>query len=163
MPSVREPGTVDRVTLALALFGGGLVLAFAAIVTVSVLGRWLLGRGIPGDFELVQTGLAIAVFAFLPICQLHRHNIIVDTFTTRAPVRVQAALDALWALVYAGVAFLIGWQTVHGASDTIRSGTTSMVLGLPIGWAMALAALFAFWLAAVAAVTAWRALRRPAA
>ena len=162
MATPRPPGALDRATNLLALAGGLVVLTFAAIVTVSVLRRWLAGNGVPGDFELVQTGLAVAVFAFLPLCQLHNANIMVDTFTTRLPVRAQAALDGLWALVYGGVALLIAWQTAVGARDTITSGTTSMVLGLPIGWAMVLASAFAFWLAAVALVTATRALRRTA-
>lgn len=159
---VRQASGLDRLTVLLALVGGVLVLAFALIVTVSVLWRWLVGAGVPGDFELVQTGLALAIFAFLPLCQLHNGNIIVDTFTGRAPLRLQAALDALWALVYAGVALLIAWQTALGARDTLASGTKSMVLGLPIGWAMALASVFAFWLCVVAGVTARRALRRAA-
>jgi TRAP-type C4-dicarboxylate transport system permease small subunit len=153
---------LDHATNLLALAGGLVVLAFAVIVTGSVARRWLTGAGVPGDFELVQTGLAIAVFAFLPLCQLHNANIIVDTFTTRLPPRAQAALDGLWALVYAAIALLVAWQTALGARDTLASRTTSMVLGLPIGWAMALASIFAFWLAAVAAVTARRMLRRAA-
>lgn len=160
MPALPQPGLLDRATYLLALAGGVLVLAFAAIATVSVLWRWLTGGGVPGDFELVQTGLAVAVFAFLPICQLHNANIMVDTFTTRLPRRAQRVLDGVWALVYAAVALLIGWQTALGARDTITSGTTSMVLGLPIGWAMVLSSVFAFWLGAVAVVTAERAFRR---
>ncbi len=41
------------------------------LVTASVLMRWLGGEGVNGDFELVQMGLALAVFAFLPLCQAH--------------------------------------------------------------------------------------------
>jgi TRAP-type C4-dicarboxylate transport system permease small subunit len=160
MTAPRPSGLLDRATVLLALAGGLVVLAFAAIVTVSVVGRWLVGAGVPGDFELVQTGLAVAIFAFLPICQLHGANILVDTFTTRAPMAIQASLDALWSIAYAGVALLIGWQTVIGARETVASGTRSMVLGLPIGWAMALSAILAFWLGVVALITARRALRR---
>jgi TRAP-type C4-dicarboxylate transport system permease small subunit len=160
MAAARRPGALEHATLFLALAGGLLVLAFAVIVTVSVVRRWLTGDGIPGDFELVQNGLAVAIFAFLPVCQLHGANIIADTFTLRAPPRFQAALDGLWSAVYAAVALLVAWQTAIGAGDTFASGTRSMVLGLPIGWAMVLAALFAFWLTAVAAVTAMRALQR---
>ena len=160
MTTSRPPGLLDRATVLLALAGGGVVLAFAAIITASVLLRWLTGSGISGDFEIVQTGLAVAVFTFLPICQLHNANIVVDTFTRGLSLRAQAALDGFWALVYAAVALLIAWRTALGASDTISSGTRSMVLGLPIGWAMILASIFALWLAAVAVVTGRRALRR---
>ena len=158
MKATRWPGLMDRVTILLALVGGAVVLAFAFIVTVSVLLRWLAGSGVPGDFEIVQTGLAVAVFAFLPICQLHNANIVVDTFTKGLPRRVLGALDGLWALMYAAVALLIAWRTAVGAGDTIASGTKSMMLGLPIGWAMIAASALAFWLVVVIAVAA---LRRP--
>jgi TRAP-type C4-dicarboxylate transport system permease small subunit len=153
-------GALERATRFLALAGGLIVLAFAVVVTTSVARRWLTGDGIPGDFELVQNGLAVAIFAFLPVCQLHGVNILVDSFTLRAPPRFQAALDGLWALAYAAFALLVAWQTAIGAGETFASGTRSMVLGLPIAWAMVLAAAFALWLAVVAAVTGWRALRR---
>jgi TRAP-type C4-dicarboxylate transport system permease small subunit len=156
-------GALERATRFLALAGGLIVLAFAVIVTTSVARRWLTGDGIPGDFELVQNGLAIAVFAFLPICQLHGANITVDTFTRAGPAWVQSALDSVWALAYGAVAGLIAWQTAVGARETLASGTTTMVLGLPIGWAMAVSALFAAWLTVVAIVTAARALRGSAA
>lgn len=162
MAEAARHDPVARLSVALALAGSGLVLLLALLVTASVARRWLTADSVPGDFELVQNGLAIAVFAFLPICQLRGGNITVDTFTRHAPRRLQAALDGFWALAYAGVAGLIAWETALGAWDTLRSGTTTMVLGLPIGWPMALAALFAAWLAVVAAVTAARALRGPA-
>jgi TRAP-type C4-dicarboxylate transport system permease small subunit len=158
--AARRDGAVDRVSTWLALAGGGLVLALALLVTASVLRRWLTSQPIQGDFELVQIGLAVAVFAFLPICQLRGANIIVDSFTARAPATLRAALDASWALVYALVAALIAWQMVAGTREAFASRTTSMVLALPIGWGMALATAFAFWLAAVALVTAARAVRR---
>ena len=50
----------------------------------SVLRRWLFSTPIPGDFELAQIGTAVAVFAFLPYCQVVRGNIVVDTFTAQS-------------------------------------------------------------------------------
>ena len=159
MSAPRQPGILERATVLLALAGGAVVLAFAVIVTVSVLSRWLTGNGVPGDFEIVQTGLAVAIFSFLPLSQLHNANILVDTFTRGLPHRAQAALDGSWSLVLAAVALFIAWRTAIGASDTISSGTKSMVLGLPIGWAMILASILALWLCVVAVVTARRALQ----
>ena len=159
-PTRRGRGAViERVSTALGIGGGALMLALAVLVTVSVLMRWLTSDGIGGDFELVQTGLALAVFAFLPVCQLRGANIMVDTFTGRAPARLRRGLDAFWALLYALAAALIGWQLAKGAADTIVSETTSMVLRLPTGWAIGACALLAGWLAVVALATAVRALR----
>ena len=157
-PTGREAGVVERVSAGLAIAGGLLMLALAVLVTASVLLRWLAGQAIPGDFELVQMGLSVAVFAFLPLCQWHGGNIFVDTFTTRAPAWFRAALDGLWALVYAVLAALIAWRLAVGASEAFSSGTNSMVLGLPTGWAIAVASLLTAWLAFVALATAARAI-----
>ena len=43
------------------------------------LGRWLGFGSINGDFELVQMGVALSVFCFLPLSQARRGNIMVDT------------------------------------------------------------------------------------
>ena len=144
----------------LALAGGVLLLGLAVLVTSSVAARWLTSRGIPGDFDLMQIGLALAVFAFLPLCQLRGGNLFVDTFTNRLPYAVQSWLDGFWSLVYALVAGLIAAMMAVGAAQTIASGTRSMVLGLPIGWAIAIAAVLAAWLALVVLVTALRAFVR---
>ncbi len=62
---------------------------------VCIAGRTLLGTPIPGDWELVQIGCAVAIAAFLPMCQLRSGNIIVDFFTAGREPRTQAPLDAL--------------------------------------------------------------------
>ena len=47
-------------------------------------------------------GTAIAIFAFLPVCQARRGNIMVDTFTGFLSPRTCRIIDGLWDLVYAG-------------------------------------------------------------
>jgi TRAP-type C4-dicarboxylate transport system permease small subunit len=156
--AVRE-GPLAAVTRPLAIAGGFLMLAVAATVTVNVLLRWLFNTAVSGDIELVQIGTAVAVFAFLPLCQSRRGNIVVDTFTTELPQRVRNGFDALWDLVYVAMALIIAWRLGVGAWDTIRSNTVSMMLGLPTGWAIAACAAMAVFLAIVAIATALRVLR----
>jgi len=143
-----------RLARGLALTGGVIVLGLGVLVPVSVLMRWLLGEGINGDFEIVQTGLAVAVFMFLPLCQAHRGNVMVDTFTTRLPAAVQAGLDALWDCVYAAAAAFIAWRLSIGALEAHASRTTSMVLEIPIYYAIAVCAAVAAFLAMIAVMTA---------
>jgi TRAP-type C4-dicarboxylate transport system permease small subunit len=155
--------SVERISTALALAGGILLLLLAALVTLSVLLRWWTTQPVPGDFELVQTGVAVVVFAFFPLCQLRGANIFVDTFTARSSPRLRAALDALWMLVYALVAGLVSWGLALGALDTMKSHTTTMVLGLPFGWAIALCSALSAWLVLVVLATAVMASRERAA
>jgi TRAP-type C4-dicarboxylate transport system permease small subunit len=128
-------------------------------VTVNILLRWLFASAVQGDIEIAQIGTALAVFAFLPLCQSRRCNIVVDTFTSGLPKRVQDALDALWDLVYAAMMLMIAWRLGVGAWDTIRSNTVSMMLGLPTGWAIAACSAMAAFLSVVGVATAIRLLR----
>lgn len=145
-----------RIARILALAGGFVLVGLGALVTASVVMRWLGGEGINGDFELVQMGLALAVFAFLPLCQAHRGNVAVDTFTNRLPGRVQAALDTVWDLTYAAFAAFIAWRLAIGAVEALSSRTTSMVLALPIHYAIGACAAMAAFLAMIAVLTAMR-------
>jgi TRAP-type C4-dicarboxylate transport system permease small subunit len=144
----------ERLGAALALTGAALSLFIAGLVTVSVLLRWATSNGLPGDFETVQMAVALAIFAFLPYTQLRRGNMLVDTFTHRLPPRIVTSIDAFWDVVYAAVASLLGWRLAVGASDAINSHTSTMVLGLPVGWAIMGCAAMAGLLALAALVTA---------
>lgn len=158
--SRRAPaGALASLTRPLAIAGGALLLAVAAMVMVSVVMRWLTSYSITGDIELVQIATALAVFAFFPMCQSVRGNIMVDTFTGWLPPRLRDGLDALWDVVYAGAALVIAWGLAQGAADTLRSHTVSMMLSLPIGWAIAACSAMAGFLALVAFATALRLMR----
>jgi TRAP-type C4-dicarboxylate transport system permease small subunit len=147
---------LTRATEVLALAGGVLMLVVAALVTVSVLMRWLLGDGISGDFELVQIATALGAFAFLPLCQARRGNVIVDSFTARLSPEARGRLDALWDVTYAVLIAILSWRLLVGALDAFASETTSMVLGIPQGYAIAACAVMGAFLSVVALATARR-------
>ena len=52
-----------------ALVGGLILLSVVSLNIGSIIGGILLIH-VPGDFELTQIGVAVAVFCFLPYCQL---------------------------------------------------------------------------------------------
>lgn len=146
--------TAERLGAALALAGAALSLFIAGLVTASVGLRWATSSGLPGDFEMVQMAVALAIFSFLPYTQLRRGNMLVDTFTIRLPAHVLSAIDAFWDTVYAAAAALLGWRLAVGAADAIGSRTSTMVLGMPVGWAIMACAAMAGLLALAALVTA---------
>src|SRR5215510_7293216 len=99
---------------ALAVFGGLLSCAMAAVVTVSVIGRYLVSRPIPGDYDIVGILCGCAIFAFLPYCQLKRGNVLADFFTQRASERVKAGLDGFGNLIFLVAAILFTWRLYYG-------------------------------------------------
>jgi TRAP-type C4-dicarboxylate transport system permease small subunit len=116
---------------------GGIILTALTLITVgTVLGRAFLNTPIPGDFELVELGAAIAVSSFLPYCQIQEGNVIVDLVTSKAPERVKRFLGALGDLLLMLISALIAWRLVMGCIDYRDYGDVTMVLRVPIWMAM---------------------------
>ncbi|MGL6110241.1 MAG: TRAP transporter small permease [Rubrivivax sp.] len=118
--------------------GGGLIAGIVALNTVvSVIARATISKPIPGDIELTQFGIALAISLCLPWCQLHSANIIVDFFTQKLSPSRQAKLDAFGALLLAAMCALLSWRTAVGALAVQEAGETSMIIGLPMWWTYA--------------------------
>lgn len=138
---------------ALALGGGAVLLGIALLTCWSVAQRWLTSQPVPGDFELVSIGSGSAVLGFLAWGTVRRTSILVDSFTGWLPRRATTMIDAFWMLAWAATAALLAERLLQGARETLSSGTTTMVLGLPTWWAVGFGAL-AFAATALAAL-AW--------
>lgn len=159
----------------MALIGGLVLTALVVLTCVSVIGRglntlghsgflaslseafgaWLVSTGVgpvTGDYELVEAGVAFAIFSFLPICQLYRGHATVDIFTASLPQRINAGLALFWEVVLTALIILIAWRLYAGMMDKMRYGETTFLLQFPIWWAYALS-LFAACMAAI--VSLW--------
>ena len=123
---------LDALATTLALLGGALLVAASGVTFVSVTGRWIAGRPITGDIELVQLAVAAAIALALPYCQLHRSHLVVDFFTARSSGPVQRRLDAAGSLLAGGVFFLLAWRAGVAVSDMRSAAETTMVLGIPL-------------------------------
>ena len=156
---VTRPGVLERTTRAFALAGSLLVAGLSGLLVVSVAGRELLGRPVPGDFEIVSFGMAIAAFLCLPYCQLTRGNLVVDFFLARAPLALRAVLDAIAAAAYGAIALVFAWRMGSGMLDAIAYRDVSMILGLPYWWAYPVAVASLVLLGATCFATAARAWR----
>lgn len=175
---MREPGgamhrMIERLARLMALIGGLVLTVLVVLVGVSVAGRggstfahWdafqdlapglsagLLATGIgpvPGDFELVEAGIAFAIFAFLPICQLRGGHATVDVFTSYLPHRANAALMAFWEVLLTLVILLITWRLFAGMLGKLGNGETTFILQFPIWWAYAASVVAALGASVVA-------------
>ena len=120
-----------RIARILAILGGVILSAVALMTTVSIAGRAAFSEPVRGDFEIVAIGTGIAVFAFLPWCQLTRGNVIVDFFMDKAPVRAKALCDAIGGILYVLLGALLTWRMVYGGIDMHRYAELSLTLNFP--------------------------------
>ena len=132
---VPVPGWLAALCRFFAAVGGLVILAMMLMTVASVIKRSVLGAPVPGDFELVELGSAIAIFCFLPWCQVSGGNVLVDFFTSKASPRGNHLLEALGDLLYLLIAALLAWRLLHGGAEMRQYGEQTMVLGIPLWWA----------------------------
>ncbi len=126
----------------MALLGGFVLVLLVLMTTASIAGRAMSSIGlapIPGDFELVEMGMAFAVFAFLPWCQLQRGHASVEIMSNLFGNRGNAFLDLVSDLLMFLVALLITWQLGLGMLDKKSYFETSFILQWPSWWGYATA------------------------
>jgi len=119
---------LDRVAQACAIAGGLLLGVVVVAVVASIAGRSTIGKGVTGDYEIVQIGAAVAVSLFLPICQARGSNIIVDFFTLRAGKALRSVLDRIGALLLAVIYAALAARCAAGALDLKETGDTMTLL-----------------------------------
>ena len=131
---------IERISLWFAFIGGVLLMLIALMTVVSVVSRKLFDQPVPGDVEITQYVIAVAIASFFPYCLFSGGNLIVDFFTAKASDNTRRVLDAIGALTLAFAMGLFAWRTVVGAISVKSSGETSMVISMPLWWTYALMA-----------------------
>lgn len=121
-----------RLSIGFALAGGAIVLALIAMSLVSLVGRKLFAAPIPGDIELLQMLIAVAVTAFLPLCEMNDHHIRVDLVAGLFKPAFNRCLLAVSHVALAGIAALLAWRTALMAADSYSYGSTSTMLGVSL-------------------------------
>ena len=143
-----------------AVIGGLVLMALVLMTTASIIGRTVnkmlhspffqekltglsqglidMGIGeINGNYELLEAGVAFAIFSFLPICQYYGAHATVDVFTSFLPARVNRWIMAFWEVVLATVIVLIIWRLYEGMQRYLGNGETTLFLQFPVWWAYA--------------------------
>ncbi len=143
----------------MAVIGGVALTILILLTCVSVIGRglntlghsnwlesvapafatWLIGTGVgpvSGDFELIQAGIAFAIFGFLPICQFRGGHATVGIFTDQLAQRSQIWLMVFWEVVLSVVILVIAWRLYVGFLEKLDNGQTSFLLQFPVWWAV---------------------------
>ena len=143
---------------------GGIVLALlAAMTAVSALTNIVVGRPIPADYELVKHFVAIAIFAFLPYCQLTGSNVTVDIFTEGMSARAKGAMVAFSSLFAIAFSLLLLRQMWLGFLSYMQYPEVTPVLKLPLWTAfppMLLSLLLLLFASLITAADGWTAMRR---
>ncbi len=133
---------LDKTCTLVALIGGLLLLALIGVECVSVFGRslpdllgWtgvaLHALSVPGDAEIARVLTTMALFSFLPYCQMRGGHIRVEVFSTYYPVAMNGVLDRLGSIAFAALAAVLAWRLMLGWLNKWTHSDASMVLQIP--------------------------------
>ena len=151
---------IERIARLVAYIGGIMLTLLVLLTCVSVLGRGINTFGhsglvtdfseilsnaiistgvgpVTGDFELVEAGIAFAIFAFLPICQLKGGHATVDVFASFMSDGFNKFLRTFWEVLLTAVIILITWRLYEGMVSKMEYGETTFLLQFPVWWAYA--------------------------
>lgn len=116
------------------------LLFIMSFTVVSALGRYILGRPIPGNTEIVgHFMMPVLVWFYLPTLQDDEENIAIDIITDRAPKRYMTAID----ITYTPVLVLVLGLAINQMGDealqlfldgTYRTGAVALPAFFP--WAV---------------------------
>jgi TRAP-type C4-dicarboxylate transport system permease small subunit len=120
---------------------GVFVLTMIAVVSVlSIGGRALAFAGfgpVPGDFELVEAGTALAVFSFMPWCHLKRGHAFVDLLWNSYPPPLRRLLEIFADALMLVVWLLLVWRMGVAMLEYRANGEVSFILQMPVWWGYA--------------------------
>lgn len=125
---------------AMAWFGAFVLTAIALMSVASIVGRALSAHGlgpVPGDFELVEAGTALAVFCFMPWCHLKAGHAVVDMLWPSYPLALQRALVVLSDALMFGVWVLLVWRMSVAMLEYRENAEVSFILQMPVWWGYA--------------------------
>jgi TRAP-type C4-dicarboxylate transport system permease small subunit len=124
----------------MAWLGGFVLTAMAVLSVASISGRALSGFGlgpVPGDFELVEAGTALAVFCFMPWAHLKRGHAMVDLFWNAYPAPMRRVLEIAADALMLAVWLLLVWRMSISTTDYHGNGEVSFILQMPVWWGYA--------------------------
>lgn len=147
-------GLVSRIVTGWALLGGVVLLLVVLMHTWSVVGNQF-AMPFPGDFEMTEVGICIAVFSFLPYCQLTGANVTADIFTSGASPRMIAVFSLVASIIALIFAILLMTRMYAGMLDQKEYDYTTAILQFP-HWVAFIPILISLGLLAVASLVTLR-------
>ena len=123
-----------------ALLGGALLTLLTLLVVLSVIGRSLSGMGlgpVTGDYELVEVGVGIAIFFFMPWCYLQGGHATVDLLYSFMSNGLQRFIRLLSDVLMLAVWLLLTWRLWEGLMDKLTNQETTFILQIPLWWGFA--------------------------
>ncbi|MBV0934257.1 TRAP transporter small permease [Marinobacterium weihaiense] len=147
-----EKGPARWLAFLLEVMSASVLFTLMALTCVDVLGRYLFNSPLHGGTELTEIGLAVMVFAAMPVITWRGGHIVVDLLDRFLGGKVVKALSLFAALVMSSSLYFLALRIFELGERSIRRGVVTEFLGMPSGYVVQYIAIMS-WATAFGMIT----------
>ncbi len=148
----EEQGPVRWLAFALELIAALTLFSLMILTCADVFGRYFLGDAVDGTTELTELGLAILIFAEMPVITWRGGHVVVDILDRMLGNTLIKVLGLLSALLISSSLYFLADRIFFLAQRSFRRGEVTEFLHLPVGIIIEYIALMS-WITAGAMIT----------
>ncbi len=147
-----EKGPVRWLAFFLEVVSASVLFFLMALTCVDVLGRYLFNSPLHGGTEMTEIGLAVMVFAAMPVITWRGGHIVVDLLDRFLGSKVVKVLSLFAALVMSSSLYFLALRIFELGERSIRRGVVTEFLAMPTGYIVQYIAIMS-WATAFGMIT----------
>lgn len=147
-----EKGPVRWLAFFLEVVSASVLFTLMALTCIDVVGRYLFNSPLHGGTELTEIGLAVMVFAAMPVITWRGGHIVVDLLDRFLGGKVVKTLSLFAALVMSSSLYFLALRIFELGERSIRRGVVTEFLGMPSGYVVQYIAIMS-WATALGMIT----------
>jgi len=148
----EEKGPVAWLAFSLELIAAVTLFFLMFLTCADVFGRYFLDNSIDGTTELTEVGIAILVFAEMPVITWRGGHVVVDILDRMMGYTLIKVLGLLSALFISTSMYFLAVRVYELASRSFRRGEVTEYLQMPVGYIVEYIAIMS-WATATLMIT----------
>jgi len=130
----EEKGPVRWLAFALELVAAVTLFLLMFLTCADVVGRYFFGNSVDGTTELTEIGIAILVFAEMPVITWRGGHVVVDILDKMWGSVALKVLGLLSAFLMSSAMYFLGVRIFELAARSLRRGEITELLEIPVGY-----------------------------
>jgi len=147
-----EKGPVRWLAFLLELIAAVMLMALMLITCIDVVGRYVFNNPLPGSVELTEIGMALMVFAAMPVVTWRGAHVVVDLLDRYLNSLVVKVLALISAVTIAVSFYYLGRRIYQLGERSLRRGEVTEFLGISTGYVVQYIAIMS-WATAFGVIT----------
>ncbi|QEQ96890.1 TRAP transporter small permease [Neptunomonas concharum] len=130
----EEKGPVRWLAFALELVAAVTLFLLMFLTCADVVGRYFFGNSVDGTTELTEIGIAILVFAEMPVITWRGGHVVVDILDKMWGSVALKVLGLLSAFLMSSAMYFLGVRIFELAERSLRRDEITELLEIPVGY-----------------------------